>query len=337
MEGRDLDRLTKYGSLRLFALNYIATLFWITLCIGVYHFVSFYQSFLSPLAVNILYGVVLLYGVGYPLYFLFFLRKSRNFLWRVVDVTYSKSVLAFLYVWHLIQKITRGRGDIDTTERTAFLFILVKFFFLPLMVQFLISNFTVLLGTPLVEWYGFALILLFTIDTLVFTFGYLVESSVFGNVVRSVEFTFFGWAVALVCYPPFNSLVGQYVPWGARDSFSFSSEWVTLVARVVVLLLLCVYVWATLALGTRASNLTNRGIVERGPYRYVRHPAYVSKISLWWITLLPLLSWPYFFGMLFWTVVYFFRALTEERHLSLDADYVEYKKKVKWKFIPRVW
>lgn len=326
----------RHSSVQLFALNYIATLFWITLCFAVYHFVSFYQSFLSPLAVHILYVVGFSYALFYPFYYFFFLRKSRNFLWRVVHYGYSKSVLALMFVWHLFWRIFGRRDRVDSSERTAFLFILVKFFFLPLMVQFMISNFTVLRGTSVSEWYGFGLILLFSIDTLVFTLGYLVESSVFGNVVRSVEFTFFGWAVALICYPPFNSLVGKYVPWGARDMFSFSSEWVTFVARVVVLLLLCVYVWATLALGTKASNLTNRGIVSRGPYRFVRHPAYISKVSLWWITLFPLLSWPYFFGMLFWTVVYLFRALTEERHLSFDADYVEYKKKVKWRFIPGV-
>jgi hypothetical protein len=30
------------------------------------------------------------------------------------------------------------------------------------------------------------------------------------------------------------------------------------------------------------------------------------------------------------------RAITEENHLSSDKDYIEYKKKVKWKFIPGV-
>ena len=49
-----------------------------------------------------------------------------------------------------------------------------------------------------------------------------------------------------------------------------------------------VYAWATLALGLRASNLTNRGIVTTGPYRWLRHPAYVAKNLSWWIGATPL-------------------------------------------------
>ena len=55
-------------------------------------------------------------------------------------------------------------------------------------------------------------------------------------------------------------------------------------------MLLCIgiYVWASLALGWRASNLTNRGIVTTGPYRWLRHPAYAAKNVSWWIGATPL-------------------------------------------------
>jgi len=32
--------------------------------------------------------------------------------------------------------------------------------------------------------------------------------------------------------------------------------------------------------------------------------------------------------------IYYMRAMTEEKHLEIDPDYLEYKKKVKYKFIP---
>jgi protein-S-isoprenylcysteine O-methyltransferase Ste14 len=35
-------------------------------------------------------------------------------------------------------------------------------------------------------------------------------------------------------------------------------------------------------------------------------------------------------------VIYFLRAWTEERHLSMDPDYLEYKNLVRWRFIPGV-
>jgi protein-S-isoprenylcysteine O-methyltransferase Ste14 len=37
-----------------------------------------------------------------------------------------------------------------------------------------------------------------------------------------------------------------------------------------------------------------------------------------------------------WTIIYFLRALTEEKHLNQDLEYVEYTKKVKYMFIPGI-
>jgi protein-S-isoprenylcysteine O-methyltransferase Ste14 len=88
-------------------------------------------------------------------------------------------------------------------------------------------------------------------------------------------------------------------------------------------------------LGFRASNLTNRGIVKTGPYRFVRHPAYAVKVLIWF-------TQGIFFGqfgvfiMAGFAIIYFLRAWTEERHLSMDPDYVEYMKLVRWRFIPGV-
>jgi protein-S-isoprenylcysteine O-methyltransferase Ste14 len=96
-----------------------------------------------------------------------------------------------------------------------------------------------------------------------------------------------------------------------------------------------IFVWASISLGFKASNLTNRGIVKTGPYCFVRHPAYAVKVLVWFIQGI-------FFGqfgifiMAGFAIIYFLRAWTEERHLSMDPDYVEYMKLVKWRFIPGV-
>jgi protein-S-isoprenylcysteine O-methyltransferase Ste14 len=99
------------------------------------------------------------------------------------------------------------------------------------------------------------------------------------------------------------------------------------------------------ALGLRASNLTNRGIVSGGPYRFVRHPAYATKNLAAWIAALPALadafarSWSLGLWILacviLWTMIYVVRALTEERHLlMLDNGYAEYQAKIRYRFIP---
>ena len=251
--------------------------------------------------------------------------------------------------------ILQNNTFLEKEEKTALLFIVVKFFFLPLMVNFFINNFNSLLqfkksfitiilslgsggfleGSTF-PWYSALLTLAFTIDTFVFAVGYTFESRSLRNTVRSVEPTLLGWAVALICYPPFNSLVGKYVPWGANDHVLFWNEGITSIFRFVLIALLLIYVAATLALGMRSSNLTNRGIVCTFPYSLVRHPAYISKNLIWWLTLLPVINWKFALGMAFWTIIYGLRAITEEKHLSQDQDYVEYKKKVKWMFIPYV-
>jgi protein-S-isoprenylcysteine O-methyltransferase Ste14 len=93
-----------------------------------------------------------------------------------------------------------------------------------------------------------------------------------------------------------------------------------------------VYAWATVAFGFRFSNLTHRGILTHGPYAWTKHPAYVSKNLFWWFAVLPFLAVtgnPV--DMVRNTVicalvsaVYYWRARTEERHLSSDPTYVEY-------------
>lgn len=223
---------------------------------------------------------------------------------------------------------------LEKEEKTAFLFMLVKLFFLPTMLNFCYENISFLIINLNMPFYPLIFTMLFTIDTLVFCFGYAFEFKFLKNVVKSVEPTLFGWAVALICYPPFNQWVGKYIPWGANDYVVFWNVKITIIIRIILILLLLIYVWATIALGTKSSNLTNRGIVRKFPYSMVRHPAYISKNLIWWLTLLPVINVPFALGMLFWTVIYYFRALTEERHLKHDPEYIEYCQKVKYKFIP---
>jgi protein-S-isoprenylcysteine O-methyltransferase Ste14 len=94
-----------------------------------------------------------------------------------------------------------------------------------------------------------------------------------------------------------------------------------------------IYAWATFAFGLRFSNLTYRGVLTNGPYRFTRHPAYLSKNLFWWTSTLPFLvtngSWSdavrntVLLGVV--SGIYYWRARTEEAHLlAEDAKYREY-------------
>ena len=117
--------------------------------------------------------------------------------------------------------------------------------------------------------------------------------------------------------------------------------------NLALLTLMAIYASASVALGFKASNLTHRGIVARGPYAVIRHPAYVCKNLAWWIGSVPLVTEAFhqsmFGGMQAvasvagWSMIYILRALTEEDHLrSVDGEYAAYATKVRYRFIPGV-
>lgn len=249
--------------------------------------------------------------------------------------------------------------------RQAGLMLLLKFFFAPLMinwclvhianlcgsVQLLIESADRLSGRALFDtslfWAAFQLILF--VDTLLFTLGYMIELPALDNRIRSVEPTFFGWFICLACYPPFNSLTGQFLEWQSNDFPHFDSDAIHFTVNIALLCALAIFSWASIALGFKASNLTNRGIVTHGPYAFVRHPAYAAKNLAWWLGALPTL-WMWYaaanwkalaycvFSVLGWTAIYALRALTEERHLLLrDNGYAQYATAVRWRFVPGIW
>ena len=251
-------------------------------------------------------------------------------------------------------------------SRQAGLALLLKFFFAPLMINWCLIHIANLTGSLVgtfdaldsgtrgrllfdnhVFWAVFQL-LLFT-DTLLFTIGYIVELPGLDNRIRSVEPTFFGWFICLICYPPFIDTTLRFLEWQSSDFPVFENTFVHLGVNITLLLAMTVFAWSSVALGFKASNLTNRGIVSRGPYRFVRHPAYAAKNFAWWLGALPALGFLLTTGnwkglaysllaLLGWTTIYVLRALTEERHLRLlDNGYAQYAHQVRWRFIPGVW
>ena len=111
----------------------------------------------------------------------------------------------------------------------------------------------------------------------------------------------------------------------------------------VLVALTAIYAWSTVAFGIRFSNLTHRGILTHGPYAVSRHPAYLSKNLFWWIAIIPVLSTGTWVDAARSTIllgavsgVYYWRARTEERHLSADPAYREYSEwMARYGLVPR--
>lgn len=226
----------------------------------------------------------------------------------------------------------------------------VKGFFLPLMAMFMFHHVTTVKsllsrisspmeGTPLAHWFlDLVYNSLFIVDTGVAIVGYGLELKWLGNKTKMVEYTWFGWIIAIMCYPPFNSVSGIYFPLANRSQYYIPlTDEQRIFVRIVIILLYMIFVWGTVALGVKFSNLSNKGIVARGPYKHIRHPAYASKNVAWWFEHLQYMKGGHnILPLICWNTIYTLRALTEERNLMRDPEYRAYAKKMKYRFIPGV-
>ncbi|MBI2133698.1 hypothetical protein HYU11_03380 [Candidatus Woesearchaeota archaeon] len=296
---------------------------------------NYYSSFLDPATKSILMHIYAVYFIASPILFLIGSAKNHK---PALFLSAVKKIVASKF----------ERMELTNDERNAALFMAVKLFFVPLMINFLVLNYRALSGSLNADFaltvesfitiaYPLILTAIFLLDTFFFSFGYLVELDFLKNNVKSVEPTALGWSVALICYPPFNTWFGSFVPWAPSEYADFGSSYITFIVRLGILALLALYLWATLSLGAKCSNLTNRGIVSTGAYGLVRHPAYISKNLAWWIMAIPIMSITVFFSLVAWTFIYYLRAVTEERHLSKDKEYLIYCQKTKSRFVPFIY
>ncbi len=229
--------------------------------------------------------------------------------------------------WHLIPwSILRGHA--------------IKAFFLPLMVDFSYLWFYKIDATFNLSndfaWFLIPMAVLYLIDTTFAVIGYLSTFDRLDAHIRSTDATWSGWCSALICYPPFFTWATILGITKYRDGYEWH-HWLEASSifyyswGVAILLLTMIYVWATIVFGIRFSNLTNRGIITNGPFRYTKHPAYISKNISWWLISIPFIS---SLGtnyavincliLLLVNGIYWMRAKTEERHLSNDSTYRAY-------------
>jgi protein-S-isoprenylcysteine O-methyltransferase Ste14 len=264
----------------------------------------------------------------------------------------------------------RARENRPPTEadRQAMLCLLLKFIFIPFCRHGLVAYLAytndqvvglgdVVQGGSRIDLFAFynshlhyfILNLIFLVDFFPFVVGYLVQARILDNEVVSVDASLGGWLACLVCYPPFNVAMASLLPWQVVDlapawpAFSAPAH---LAINAVLLACFACYAYASVSLGFKCSNLMHRGIVRRGLYRAIRHPAYLFKNLAWWTGAMPLLvhlgqtSPKDFFWTGFciagWSGIYVLRALSEERHLSRHADYQAYMKQVPFRFIPGI-
>ncbi len=219
---------------------------------------------------------------------------------------------------------------------------LIKGFFLPLMFSYLYKVTHLLnsiplaehLGDPLKAYFFLVSIALFA-DLIVATVGYIFTFRVLDTHIRSSNNRLYGWIFTLICYYPFwPILYGNYLSY--NDGMIWS-DWLSPGSILfwfwlgTIVLLKAIWVYANVSFGLRFSNLTNRGIITNGAFRFTKHPSYIAKNLGWWLIFVPFLSssgpieaLQNSLLLLAVNVIYFIRARAEECHLSGDPNYVAY-------------
>ncbi len=299
-----------------------------------------------------LLNIYLVAGIPYFLLTLIF-KASR------VEDFYDPAVRLL----HILKQISLGfmvRGNrrfavLDKAyNRKVLLNLVMRAYFIPFMVvqiyitmdsaiRFSADNFnnynlmTVLVWLSSILWF---------MDALVASAGYSIESRWAENRTRSIDMTVGGWLVCMACYEPLNQVTGTLFPFGpfianvAPESFVFAEQTGLYIFKMVEIVLLLALIYSDVSLGPSGVNITLKRLQTRGPYGIIRHPGTVCKLSLWWLqTAFYAQFWAspqLIIGHLAWNVLYILRAYTEERHLRKHAEYREYMKRVKYRFIPGV-
>ena len=219
---------------------------------------------------------------------------------------------------------------------------IVKLFFLPIMLGSLHYSVIYFLKNPpqtaLNDYYRFfdiAWELILAMDVTLAIAGYTLSLRFLGTQVISTDPTWRGWIATLICYFPFSSvLYGSYLTyedglrWG--NILPANTLWYYLYGTLLLTVHL-LYLCGSLNFGIRYSNLSHRGILTDGLFRLTKHPAYLFKNIGWWMISLPFITNMglkaaiancLLLGGV--NVVYWWRARTEEMHLSRDPVYVAY-------------
>jgi protein-S-isoprenylcysteine O-methyltransferase Ste14 len=231
---------------------------------------------------------------------------------------------------------------------------LVKGFFLPLMFTYCVRDTRIFINYDFSiiqnfrTFYDFAYYFIFLADVGLAGAGYFLALRVCDTHVRRTEPTFKGWMVVLVCYQPFWSwFSGAYFNYSGDLVWGVWLEHSPVMYKIwgsAILALYGVYLWATIMFGARFSNLTHRGILTNGPYRWTKHPAYISKILAYWLTFVPFVVLGSVGDSLrrcvllgFVSYIYYIRARTEEANLGADPVYVQYSQWMRQHGIFRWW
>ncbi len=144
------------------------------------------------------------------------------------------------------------------------------------------------------------------------------------------------WVGSLLAADGISGRLGPGSPWRL-------GQWSLAAGLVVMWLGIAVRVWAVVVLGksfrTTVEVDPGQPVVDRGPYRFVRHPAYTGMLLISVGVGLAFGNWPSLAALVLLPLAATLRRITvEEAALAeiLGPPYLAYQQRTK-RLVPRVW
>jgi protein-S-isoprenylcysteine O-methyltransferase Ste14 len=164
---------------------------------------------------------------------------------------------------------------------------------------------------------------LFVAEQMVVVVAYLVRRP-----ARAVTTRFFDWLLAFggTFIPVLLRPDGLHSQWGL--------QWGLVVQFCGVVLCLWSFFFLGRSFGFAAAD---RGLVQRGPYRIVRHPIYASYLLLQAGYLMQSFSARNLVVVLLASACNVGRIRAEERVLTANPAHDAYRRRVRWRLVPGVW
>ncbi len=230
-------------------------------------------------------------------------------------------------------------GPSDTAKiKTFVLSCVVKIFFFTLMLSYLTGDVSGLRSQGVTHDLDGCNRLIFTCDAALAGLGYVAALKLFDWEIRDVEQTLVGWVCCCVCYEPFYPAIER--AFLTRKDFDAAAVFAHAplgfgLWTFVVGLSNVAFVLSTVAFGPLFSNLTRRGIITAGLYRFTKHPAYIAKNVSFCVGALPAILSDTLIGavaqiltLAYIVATYVLRARCEEKMLAADPVYLQYRRYV---------
>lgn len=151
------------------------------------------------------------------------------------------------------------------------------------------------------------------------------------------------WIIPLYLLLSFLTILVAAVDGGRLGWSGVVPVWVIVAAYIIYLIGNGLAGWAAgsnpfFSSESRLQSERGQAVVRRGPYRFVRHPAYLAAILLWPVSGLLLASWWAVIPGMLAALLMFIRTVYEDRMLLAELEgYSDYAREVRWRLFPGVW